>query len=149
MAEGSLTIGAHVPGRESVVQAPVLNNVFGSGWTTYVDAMSVNGQDIPFGKSNLPFTPQGKLIAIFDTGTTAGILPSALVDAIYSRIPGALETDDQWLVPCAGAANVTFTIGYVTFIRLIVRARANENQRSGISYASARPFLCGKWTGST
>lgn len=112
--EGNLIFGSHLPGYEAIAQAPVLSNVVPSRWTIYVDAMSVNGQNVPLGQSVSSATPQGKLVALVDTGTTTGSLPSALAGAIYSTIPGSVNSSGQlWFVPCAGAANVTFTIGYV------------------------------------
>ena len=109
--EGMLFVGVHAPGFDSVTQAPVLHNVAPGTWSAYIDAMSVNGRNIPLGQSILSTTPQGKLAALIDSGTNNVVLSQELANAIYESIPGTVSQPDGSLVPCAGAANVTFTIG--------------------------------------
>ena len=111
---GTIIFGAHEPGFDSVAKEPVLANVSPYGSTIYVDGMSVNGQSIPFNSSVPSYypNPPGKLNALLDTGTTRGLLPHYLADAIYATIPGTTKRDGFYLVPCLSAVNVTFTIGY-------------------------------------
>lgn len=122
---GNVIFGDHLPGYVSVEQAPVLENVIPYRWTTYVDGMSINGQNIPFGQSSTPTTPPGKLVAMVDTGTTDVLLSKELADAIHANILGAVPVGDVWFVPCAGAANITFVIGFVS---LLTRSKDLEIQ---------------------
>ena len=111
--KGILTFGAHEPGRESIAQTAVLNNVLHKRWSVFIDGMAINGRNISFNASNLATAPSGKLTAVMDTGTTKGLIPDALVDEIYSNIPGAVSAGNMWQVPCVGAMNISFFIGCV------------------------------------
>lgn len=80
-----------------------------------MDGLTVNGKSFDFNTldSSDPSTPKGKAVANLDTGYTFGPIAKTTLDFIYSSIPGAVysEVDSQWVVPCMGAANVSFNFG--------------------------------------
>lgn len=99
----TLVVAGHSPQYESVTQAPKLPRVGPSSWSIYLDEMHVDGKPVPFNKSVVSNVPEGKAIAILDTGFTFPPLPQGAVDAIYSNIPGAMFsniTDYGWIIPC-------------------------------------------------
>lgn len=78
-------------------------------WHVAVDNMSINGKVFSLAAT-------GQFTALLDTGTTEAYLPPIIVDVIYNTIPGAVDVSAedlvfQWLLPCNGATNLTFTIG--------------------------------------
>lgn len=83
-----------------------------------MDGMKVKGTDVSFPSSVVPdIHNAGKFAVVLDTGTSVLVLPSSLVDSIYSQVPGAVHVNTslgQWALPCDGAVNVTFSFGYVS-----------------------------------
>lgn len=115
-AAGTFLIAEHLDGYEAIANQPKLYKQFADRWTVTVDKMSVNGKPFAFAPSSVPGIPAGKVAAILDTGFSNPPIPPAAVDAIYSSIPGAVNVTDptnpfQWLVPCNGTTNLTFTLG--------------------------------------
>ncbi|KAI0351016.1 acid protease [Trametes cingulata] len=117
---GHFYIGQHMPGAESVANAPKLERISAEHWTVVMDGAKVNGQPFAFNKSSVKGVPDGKVAAVFDSGFTYSQFPSALVNAIYGSIPGAVPysgaipgTDNgagnNWIVPCNASANISFT----------------------------------------
>lgn len=121
-ATGTLIIGDHLPGYENVTAQPKLARQFTGRWTVALDDMIVNGQSAQclFPVSSLPNIQPGSLDVELDTGSSFPSMPPAIVDAIYSSIPGALRlpgsTLAEWLVPCNATTNVTFIFGWVVSV---------------------------------
>lgn len=113
--EGSFTIGAHAPGSEDIVDAPILPVAEGlpGRWAIALEGMSVNGMNYTLDASLSNNTRPGTIAAEMDTGSTASVLPKGMVDFIYGYIPGSLQIGDKWMVPCASGANLTFIFGQV------------------------------------
>lgn len=127
-AIGTLTIGAHAAGFESVTSQPQLPRVFQGRWTVPTDGMQVNGQSVKLPPSRIDGLQPGQIATLLDTGFSFPPLPPAAVDAIYGSIDGAvfLQKDfPQWLVPCRGVTNLTFTLGYV-LERILVTSMITE-----------------------
>lgn len=110
-ADGSFTIGEYDEDYEDVQSAPRLDQFpLGSGrWSTLLDGVIVNGVSLPL-KSTIKNVPEGKIVTLFDTGTATGVLPTAIVDGIYSHMPGAVKYEDgnTWIVPCDATATLQF-----------------------------------------
>ena len=114
----TFTIGEHAPGFEAVAKAPKLPRVATDHWTLALDAMKVNGSPFKFNKSIVRGAPAGKVLAVLDTGFSLPPLPKAAVDAIYSKIPGAILYSsrdpllDGWILPCDfNPVRLSFTFG--------------------------------------
>lgn len=110
VSEGVFLIGAHAPQYAAVAQAPALNTTPGE-WSVLVDSISLNGQNFTFNTSVSKGVPQGKAVAVLDTGSSLGSIPEAAVDFIYSNIDGAVNIGGSWYVPCQTSANLTWYIG--------------------------------------
>ncbi|KAF7300822.1 Peptidase A1 domain-containing protein [Mycena kentingensis (nom. inval.)] len=87
-------------------------------WSVLLDAIFVGDAEIALG-SAVPTTPQGKLVALMDTGTPAASLPFDMWYALYSNIPGAMFGYDAetpvFIIPCATNVVVTVVIGGVSY----------------------------------
>lgn len=112
----TFTISGHAPGFENVTEAPKLTRQMPDHWTLYLDEMHINGEQFAFNKSIVSGVPDGKVLAVLDSGFSLPPLPAAAVDAIYSQIPGAVLYNSTngalngWIVPCDFApVNVSFT----------------------------------------
>ncbi|GJE94321.1 acid protease [Phanerochaete sordida] len=114
-AGGTFIIGYHDPRYSNITQAPQIPKVVADEWAGYLDGMTVNGENIPLPASHIAHTPPGKLVALFDSGTSNVLVPPSLADAVYSQIAGSIKVGDSWLIPCYSAANVTFVIGGMTY----------------------------------
>ncbi|KAF7796362.1 hypothetical protein EIP86_007539 [Pleurotus ostreatoroseus] len=117
---GTLFIGSHDDSFPDITQQPQLPVVTPGQWAIALDAMKVNG--VPFQLStSTPGMPSGKIITLMDSGTSDALLPKEVVDFIYSNMPGSLFVGNvpnaafQWLLPCNGTANVSFTYGGIDF----------------------------------
>ncbi|KAJ7648195.1 aspartic peptidase domain-containing protein [Mycena polygramma] len=85
-------------------------------WSVLLDGISVEGaEDVILPASNVDGTPPGKLVAVLDTGTPTALFPKQLLDAIYSRIPGASLINDHgqtvWSIPCNTTTSASVLIG--------------------------------------
>ena len=120
VANGTFLIGEHAPGFEAVEQAPVLPQTIVGRWSTVVDSFSVNGQNFTFTtKPKSQGVPANKLFAFMDTGTALPEIPQDAVDFIYGSIPGSVQNNGIWYLPCSNAANLTWYIGYVCVMNLV------------------------------
>lgn len=113
----TLFIGEHLEGYDNVTQRPSLRlpRRVGAGgtWSIVMDSMSINGKPRTW-KSVLSGIPDGKSVALLDTGSSTTFLPAGWVDDLYANIPGAIRVNDtetgvSWFVPCDTAANISFT----------------------------------------
>ncbi|KAF7793493.1 hypothetical protein EIP86_004605 [Pleurotus ostreatoroseus] len=118
---GTLFIGSHDDSFSDITQQPQLSQVSPDAWSIALDAMKVNGNAFKFNQSSVSGVPSGKIATEMDSGTSLALLPPAAIDFIYSSMPGSVfvgnesEATFQWLVPCNGTTNVTFTYGGVDF----------------------------------
>ena len=120
---GSLLISEHDPDFSNITSQPRLPRQVDGRWVIQLDGISVNGQQAVFNASSISTIPSGKLGMLMDTGFSFPPLPPALIDMIYGSIPGAVKFSDQlpqWIVPCDGTTNLTFTIGYVLYCEFII-----------------------------
>ncbi|CAK5267021.1 unnamed protein product, partial [Mycena citricolor] len=128
-ADGSIEIGQLDQKYTAVSKSPVLEQSppNSGAWTVPMDALKVGGQKIAW-PSTVQGTLAGSNIISLDTGTTNVLMPTAQVDAIYSAIPGAVLTTDNfvpnvqfseshavWVVPCTAQVAVAATFGGVDF----------------------------------
>lgn len=139
-SEGTFTIGTHDPDFAAVEQAPMISRVVNGMWTGYIDGMTVNGRSISFNQSVVRGTPSGKIVAVFDSGTSFNVMPGNLVDALYEDIQGSIKVNQTWYTPCHSGANVSFIVGYV--IWTISRSVSATDTRIPV----ARPTLSTRWT---
>ena len=105
-----------------------------------LDSVSVNGQNVSL-NSSTQGVPQGKSVAVLDTGATDASIPKFLVDAIFSQMPEAVfnETSKQWIIPCNSTADVRFIFGCVDFHSLsrYILTDDDMNQWPGDPYPSS------------
>lgn len=81
-------------------------------WKIPLDAIIVNGTPIQLLKSKI--TSSKTPIAVFDTGTSLILGPTADVDAIYGSLKGGRPSKNaagQWTVDCLLAINLLIIIG--------------------------------------
>ncbi|EJT97813.1 acid protease [Dacryopinax primogenitus] len=124
-ASTTFTIGEIMPGMESVSLMPQLPVISvptalqgNQHFDVVLDGISVNGALIPFPPSVVSAAPQGKLVAVVDTGNTFTSLPSSIVAAIYQAVSGSNpipvsgSTAPVYSLPCnAQPFSVEFIIG--------------------------------------
>lgn len=112
---GTFVISGHAPSFADVTDVPMIPRIGTDRWTFAVDEMRVNGGSVPFNKSSVADAPDGKLVALLDTGFSFPPLPRAAVDAIYRTIPGSVFSvpDNSYYVPCNSTTMVSFFLGYV------------------------------------
>ena len=112
-APGIFVIGGHADGFGAVAGMPALVRVNDRHWSLVLDGMRVDGASFAFNASSTAGVPQGKVVAVLDTGYSWPPLPAAAVDAIYSTVEGALfdAPTNQWIVPCNASTNLTFVFG--------------------------------------
>lgn len=118
VAGGSFGIGEYDERYASVVDAPKLPQYpkGGDRWTTLLEGVKVDGVDITL-KSKFRGVPAGHMVALLDTGDPTAIMPTFLLDAIFSKVPGAISVKSEgvWVVPCNTTTSVSFVFGYVPF----------------------------------
>ncbi|KAJ6528073.1 aspartic peptidase domain-containing protein [Mycena capillaripes] len=90
-ASASFGINEVDPAYAAAVNAPALpvfppNTGF---WNILMDGISVDNVSVPLPPSVNPNAPAGKLVTVLDTGTPTALFPQTVLDAIFSRIPGA------------------------------------------------------------
>ncbi|KIJ48045.1 hypothetical protein M422DRAFT_28544 [Sphaerobolus stellatus SS14] len=86
-------------------------------WTSQVDGIiGPDGQKMNL-VSEVAGTPNGSLVAVYDSGFTLPQVPATVSNAIYSGIPGANfdQTQGFWTIPCEQEVNLTFIIGGQNF----------------------------------
>ncbi|KAJ6581933.1 aspartic peptidase domain-containing protein [Mycena capillaripes] len=99
----------------AVVQEPKIPLFPGGNgvWSMLMDGVSVDGVDVAVPPSLVSGTPAGKAVVILDTGTATATIPEEFLDAIFSKIPGAIfnATAGPWTVPCNTTSSVSVKIG--------------------------------------
>lgn len=117
----TLFIGEHLEGYDNVTQQPRLPRRVGAGgtWSIVMDSMSINARPRTW-KSVLSGVPDGKSVALLDTGSSTTFLPAGWVNDLYANIPGAIRVNDtetgvSWFVPCDTAANISFTFAGIEY----------------------------------
>ncbi|TFK72982.1 acid protease [Pluteus cervinus] len=115
---GSFTIGEYDPDYLAVKNSPKLYQYpSDSGrWTILLDGVIINGESVPL-QSSVDGTPDGKAVALLDSGTPTALLPTSVIDSIYSRISGSVKYDaaGTWLVPCEASFDVDFVFGDIAY----------------------------------
>ncbi|KAG8881980.1 hypothetical protein FRB97_008848 [Tulasnella sp. 331] len=126
---GQMSISEPLPGYESILQqaklpvaltdAGEISNKYPEHWKTYTDPNGIlgpDGQPINI-QSQVTGAYPDTLVAVFDSGFTFPQVPTAMSDAIYGNVEGAVWNDTfvtpggSWLVPCAHELNLTFVFG--------------------------------------
>lgn len=110
--DGTFIIGTHPPAFAAVADAPKIFQQSSGEWAGFIDGVLVNGRNVSVESGN-DGVPSGKLLAQFDSGTSAAQVPAVLANAIYEAIPGSILVNNTWYMPCYSGANLTFVIGYV------------------------------------
>ncbi|KAF8963536.1 aspartic peptidase domain-containing protein [Flammula alnicola] len=86
----------------------------GDRWTTLLEGIYVDGTAINV-QSTIPSVPAGQAQAMLDTGDPSSIFPTAILDAIYSRVPRAALYSDAtgrvWVIPCNTTTHVELVFG--------------------------------------
>ncbi|KZT69430.1 acid protease [Daedalea quercina L-15889] len=110
---GVLSIGELVSNLTRIIKTPKLPVVAPCGWLTMSGGVLVNDKYHP--AYTVPTATGSKSVAIFDTGTTVGQLPRAVVDFIYKDIPGAVwdESQSTYKLPCQSKLNMSMIFGGV------------------------------------
>ncbi|TFK88605.1 acid protease [Polyporus arcularius HHB13444] len=115
VSTGTFIVSAHETGYEDVMDAPKLPRVSPEHWSIVLDEMRIDGDAFTFNKSSVSGVPQGKVVAVLDTGFSLPPLPPAAVDAIYSKIPGAAfwtsPIINSWIIPCDSIPDLSFVFG--------------------------------------
>ncbi|KAJ6534330.1 aspartic peptidase domain-containing protein [Mycena capillaripes] len=121
-AAASFTINEMDPSYAAAANAPSVPLFPGDNgvWSVLLDGISVDGVNVPLPLSNVFKAPAGKNVVVLDTGTPTAQLPQQLVDAIYTKIPGAKTVEDEsgeliWTVPCNTTTSVSIQIGGQSF----------------------------------
>ncbi|KAI0785667.1 acid protease [Abortiporus biennis] len=127
---GDLTIGSLISGYENVTSQPklsvtVVKSTNSQHWGSLLDANGIIGPDGVAINTTSKVAGTSKntnqLRVIFDTGFTFPQVPTAVADAIYSRVPNATfknitgNIGGVWTIPCTVELNVTFKFANVSF----------------------------------
>ncbi|KAF7296252.1 Acid protease [Mycena chlorophos] len=119
-ADASYTVNEQDPLHAEAVRAaapqPLWPGVDVNGrWSIVVDSIWVDDILLEMPPSAVPGTPEGKMVALVDSGTPTGALPPALWYALYANIPNATisESEEALLIPCETTSIVTIVIGGV------------------------------------
>ncbi|PPQ86178.1 hypothetical protein CVT25_006921 [Psilocybe cyanescens] len=113
---GSFTIGEYEPHYAAVANMTKLSQhpKGGDRWTTLLEGMYVDNQAIDV-VSTIAGVPAGQSQALLDTGDPNAILPVAMYNALYSRIPGSAlhegATGSIWIIPCNTTTHVEVAFG--------------------------------------
>lgn len=122
-SQGSLVIGSHPPEFAAVENAPKLPQVTEGRWSVLVDGIAVNGRMFAFrDKSQVEAVPRGKLVGYVDTGISRPVIPPDAAAFLYGSIPGSVEHNGIWFLPCQASANLTWFLGYVFVLDVSCRS---------------------------
>ncbi|KAI0633781.1 acid protease [Trametes polyzona] len=110
---GTFVIGGHSPQFAHVAEKTKIPRLGTQQWTVAVDGMNINSKRFEFNRSSVTQAPEGKVVALLDTGFSLPPLPPAAVDAIYTQIPGSVFWPEQhaYLVPCNESIPLSFVLG--------------------------------------
>jgi hypothetical protein len=124
---GQLTISELISGYENITNQEKLSVEMVAGlidenqhWQILTDknngVIGPDGQVIDI-SSIVPKAPDGKLVAVIDSGFTLPQVPREMADAIYGRVQGAIydTTQQLWTLPCGQLLNISFNFGGVNF----------------------------------
>ncbi|KAF8186483.1 aspartic peptidase domain-containing protein [Mycena galopus ATCC 62051] len=122
-ADASLTINEVDPKYEAALNAPLLPVYPADGgvWSILMDGVTVDGQNVPLPQSQATIpAPAGSLVVTMDSGTPDALVPPAVVNAIYSLIPGAMLVTSPgptlgWNIPCNTTSIVSLQFGGQSF----------------------------------
>ncbi|KAF8210043.1 aspartic peptidase domain-containing protein [Mycena galopus ATCC 62051] len=121
-ATGSFSINAVDPAYAPAANAPSLPLFPANGlmWSILLDSISVDNVTVPLLPSNVAGTPAGKVVALLDTGTPTALFRQQQLDAIYSKIPGAVNATIRpgktvWTIPCNTTASLALHFGGQAF----------------------------------
>jgi saccharopepsin len=115
---GSFYISEYDPTYASVAEEPQLPQFpeGGTRWTALLESILIDGSSVPV-TSTIENVPPGRGVALLDTGTPSGVLPTAVWDGIYSSIPGAVKysgsEESVWFIPCNTTSILELGFGYV------------------------------------
>ncbi|KAF8148451.1 aspartic peptidase domain-containing protein [Crassisporium funariophilum] len=113
---GSFDIGEYAAAYATVANKTKLpqSPKGGDRWTTILDGIFVGTEAVEV-TSGIAGIPAGSAQALLDTGDPTAIFPTAIADAIYSRVPGAAlyisDTVRVWVVPCNTTTIVELVFG--------------------------------------
>ena len=119
---GQFTVSSLIAGYENITNQPQLSIVTVPGltdrdqhWQMYTDVDGIIGPDgEPIEHDSIVSkAPDGKLVAVVDSGFTLPQVPRQVADAIYGRVQGAEWNEDNavWTIPCGQLLNVSFKFG--------------------------------------
>ncbi|KAJ7259026.1 aspartic peptidase domain-containing protein [Mycena rebaudengoi] len=127
-ATGPFSINEVDPAPAAPPSAPSLPLLPGNNsiWSIVLDSMSVDNVTVTLPPSTVSGTPSGKVVAMLDTGTPNGLFHQQQLDAIYSKIPGAVNATIQpgvkkWTIPCNTMSSLALHFGPSQSIRSISR----------------------------
>lgn len=117
---GSLGVGEVVEEYQDIMSTnkiPLYPPSGSTRWTVLVDSIAVDGADITF-DSVISSVPDGRVVALLDSGTTYSYAPPEVAQAIYGGVEGAVlnEITNQWEVPCSAGIRLTIWIEYVLLL---------------------------------
>ncbi|KAJ7628974.1 aspartic peptidase domain-containing protein, partial [Roridomyces roridus] len=119
-SDASFTINDVDPKYAAVQNAPILPLFPGNigEWGFIFGGFTVDGKPVKLPPSNVDGVPPGQMVLRLDTGTPFTFMPQALIDGIYSLIPGAQNQqmhffgpNKVWTVPCNTTAILSLQIG--------------------------------------
>jgi saccharopepsin len=113
---GEILIGEHDNSLVDVTKQKPLPTVSDRQWVVGVDAIKLNNRSLSLGNSAVPALQNQKMLGgLLDSGTSALVLPDAIVSEVFAAIPGAFfdESDGVFIVPCLQSANLSITMGCV------------------------------------
>ena len=123
---GQFTVSSLISGYENITNQPQLSIVTVPGltdrdqhWQMYTDVDGIIGPDgEPIEHDSIVSkAPDGKLVAVVDSGFTLPQVPRQVADAIYGRVQGAEWKSDwnAWTIPCTQMLNISFKFGGNTY----------------------------------
>jgi len=123
---GDITVGEVVTGYENITSQPKLpilqdQDSGAQHWQTLLDKDGIIGPDGEVISVQSVVQGLKQLVVVFDTGFSLPQVPTAVSDAIYSRVPGANYTNvpaasgKAWTLPCDVELNVTFKFGGISY----------------------------------
>ncbi|KAJ7648082.1 aspartic peptidase domain-containing protein [Roridomyces roridus] len=110
-----------VVSNQTALPAPLFPQGNVGVWSVLVDGLSLNNESIgAVPNSIVSGAPTGSLVMRLDSGVPTGVLPQALLDTIYSGIPGSrlktvsgvsTSSGQVWTVPCNSTTVLSLKVG--------------------------------------